>query len=293
MSNTDLIIEERPRDIGDFLVGRLLPFYKKRMVGPFIFVDHMGPSKIGPGRYMDIDQHPHIGLATLSWLIEGEIEHRDSVGSEQSVKPGAVNLMIAGKGVAHTERTPMALRDGTEFMVHGYQIWIALPEEYENMEPEFHHVESGKLPKWEDENAEFTLIAGNGYGKESPVPVFSDLFMVEVKSKTKYKLETRGHLKGEIGICIVEGKIQACEHHLGKGNMLVSKREDNCTIEMEPDTHLLLFGGLPFEKERFIDWNFVSVNKNTIIEARQNWEERKFPKVPNDNTYIPLPRLAK
>ena len=187
------------------------------MVGPFIFIDHMGPSKFGPSHYVDIDQHPHIGLATLTWLIQGEIMHCDSVGSEQSIKPGAVNLMIAGKGVTHTERTPKALRDGSVHIVHGYQIWIALPEDYENMEPEFHHIESRKLPKWEDENAEFTLIAGKGYGKESPVPVFSDLFMVEVRSKTRYKLETRDYLKGEIGICIVEGEIQPVNIILQKG----------------------------------------------------------------------------
>ena len=139
MSNIGLIIAERSRDIGDFLVGRLIPFRKKRMIGPFIFIDHMGPVNLGPERYLDVDQHPHIGLATLTYMLEGEIMHEDSLGTKQRITPGSVNWMIAGKGVSHTERTPADLRDGRNLVAHGYQIWVALPKDLENTDPKFYH----------------------------------------------------------------------------------------------------------------------------------------------------------
>ena len=180
MSNIGMIIEERSRDIGDFLVGRLLPFRKKRMIGPFIFIDHMGPTRLGPKKYMDVDQHPHIGLSTLTFMLEGELMHEDSLGTQQLIRPGSVNWMTAGKGVSHTERTPEHLRNGKTFTAHGYQIWVALPKHLEDMEPEFHHIEATDLPKWKEGDAEFTLVAGEGYGRRSPVPVHSPLFMVEI-----------------------------------------------------------------------------------------------------------------
>ncbi|NBL65179.1 pirin family protein [Flavobacterium sp. NST-5] len=289
MSNIDLIIEERPRDIGDFLVGRLLPFRKKRMVGPFIFIDHMGPATLGPDHYMDVDQHPHIGLATLTFLLEGEIMHEDSLGTKQVIAPGSVNWMIAGNGVTHTERTPENLRNGLKHTVHGYQIWVALPKEKENITPEFHHFDKKDLPKWKDQSAEFTLVAGKGYGKESPVPVHSELFMVEIFSEEEYILDIQGNLSGEIGICVVEGAIKACEHHVEQGNMLVSKLEDACALTMMPKTHLILFGGKPFEEERYIYWNFVSSSKEKLEEAKDRWRKKEFPKVPNDDTYVVMP----
>ncbi|MEQ8928060.1 MAG: pirin family protein [Fulvivirga sp.] len=289
MSNTDLIIEERSRDIGDFLVGRLIPFRKKRMVGPFIFIDHMGPAQIGNGKYMDIDQHPHIGLSTLTYMLEGEIQHQDSIGSDQLIKPGSVNWMTAGKGVTHTERTPEQNRTGEVRTVHGYQIWVALPKELEEMEPQFHHIDAADLPHWKDGGASFKLVAGKGYGKQSPVPVHSELFMVEVICSEDYDLDISGQLEGEIGICIVEGDIQACDNHITEGNMLVSKIDNQCAIKMKAGTHLLLFGGQPFEEERFIFWNFVSSSKERLEKAKQDWRSKKFPQVPNDNTYVPLP----
>uniref|UniRef100_UPI0030D71A01 pirin family protein n=1 Tax=uncultured Planktosalinus sp. TaxID=1810935 RepID=UPI0030D71A01 len=254
MSNIGLIIEERSRDIGDFLVGRLLPFRKKRMVGPFIFIDHMGPTKLGPHHYMDVNQHPHTGLSTLTFMLEGEILHRDSMGSHQIIKPGAVNWMVAGKGVAHTERTPPALRNGNSFTAHGYQIWVALPKKLEDCEPEFHHFDADQLPTWKEGSTSFKLIAGEGYGHKSPVPVKSELFMIEINTVEQFELQTKNNLKGEIGICIVEGEIEACGNSIKKGNMAVSKVEDTCNVLVKANTHLLLFGGKPFEEERFIYW---------------------------------------
>ncbi|MEM9361505.1 MAG: pirin family protein [Bacteroidota bacterium] len=290
MSNLGMIIEERSRDIGDFLVGRLIPFRKKRMIGPFIFIDHMGPTELGPKKYMDVDQHPHIGLSTLTYMLEGEIMHQDSMGTKQRISPGSVNWMTAGKGVSHTERTPKDLRNGKVFMTHGYQIWIALPEELEDMEPEFHHIPANNLPTWNEDSAQFTLVAGEGYRKKSPVPVYSPLFMVEVKSQEEFVLDVKDQLKGEIGICIVEGGIVACDQTLGKGNILVSKVEDTCKVVLQSDTHLLLFGGDPLPEERHIYWNFVSSSKEKIEVAKNAWQEKSFPMMSEDSSYVPLPK---
>ncbi|KZS42519.1 pirin [Aquimarina aggregata] len=292
MSNQGLIIEERSRDIGDFLVGRLIPFRKKRMVGPFIFIDHMGPTTIKKGHYMDVDQHPHIGLSTLTYMLDGELMHKDSIGTHQRISPGSVNWMVAGKGVTHTERTPNDLRDGSEFIAHGYQIWVALPKELEDIAPEFHHINASDLPSWKDKETTFRLIAGTGYGKTSPLPVHSELFMIEIKSKTAYELEIKGQLRGEIGICIVKGAIVACNDRIEKGNMLVSKTEDSCAITLEPNTHILLFGGIPFPEERHIYWNFVSTSKDKIETAKQRWKNHEFPIVKGDDTYVPLPEIG-
>jgi len=288
MSNIGLIIEERSRDIGDFLVGRLIPFRKKRMIGPFIFIDHMGPTRLGPEKYMDVNQHPHMGLSTLTFMLEGEIIHEDSLGTHQRIRPGSVK-MTAGKGVSHTERTPKDMRDGNTFTAHGYQIWVALPKELEDIEPQFHHIDEKDIPKWTDGSTEFKLVAGNGYGKKSPVPVHSNLFMVEVKAKESYTLNVNGNLKGEIGICIVEGSIEACGETVGEGNILVSKVEDTCNIKLQPNTHLLLFGGEPFPEERYIYWNFVSSSKEKLEQAKQAWADKTFVMMENDDTYVPLP----
>ncbi len=289
MSNIGLIIEERSRDIGNFLVGRLIPFRKKRMIGPFIFIDHMGPTQLGPKKYMDVDQHPHIGLSTLTFMLEGQILHEDSLGTKQIIKPGSVNLMTAGKGVSHSERTPPELRNGASFIAHGYQIWVALPKHLEDMPPEFHHISAADLPKWQEGSATFVLVAGEGYGKKSPVPVHSSLFMVEIKNTDTYQLNVAGKLKGEIGICIVKGSILACEETIGKGNILVSKVEDVCDIELLPNSHLLLFGGAAFPEERHIYWNFVSTSKEKIDQAKLDWKNKTFPMMEHDHTYVPLP----
>lgn len=290
MSNLGMIIEERSRDIGDFLVGRLIPFRKKRMIGPFIFIDHMGPTQLGPKHYMDVDQHPHIGLSTLTFLFDGEVMHEDSLGTKQLIRPGSVNWMTAGKGVSHTERTPKHLRDGTTFMTHGYQIWVALPKEQEDIEPSFHHIEGANLPKWRDGTTEFTLVAGEGYGKKSPVPTYSPLFMVEIKTVEEFQLNVNGKLKGEIGICIDKGSIDACGEVIEKGNILVSKVEDTCNIIVHPNSRLLLFGGESFPEERHIHWNFVSSSKEKINQAKKDWENKTFPMMKYDSSYVSLPK---
>ncbi|AWW32480.1 pirin family protein [Echinicola strongylocentroti] len=289
MSNKDLIIPERSRDIGDFLVGRLLPFRTKRMVGPFVFIDHMGPSEVKPGHYMDIGQHPHIGLSTLTFLLEGEMVHEDSLGTKQRIAPGSVNWMTAGRGVTHTERTPPDMRNGGTYPIHGYQIWVALPKEKEFIEPQFHHIDAKDLPQWIDQGASFTLVAGKGYGKTSPVPVHSELFMIDIKTSADYDLEIVGHLEGEIGICIVTGEVNACDNVVRKDNLLVSKIDNQCALKVKKDSHIILFGGPAFPEERFIEWNFVASEKSTIETAKAKWKSKDWPMVKGDDSYIPWP----
>jgi redox-sensitive bicupin YhaK (pirin superfamily) len=290
MPITTFVINERNRDIGNFSVGRILPFRKKKMVGPFIFLDHMGPSKVGPGHYLDVDQHPHIGLSTLTYLLEGEIVHRDSLGSVQHISPGSVNLMTAGKGVTHTERTPEDLRNQTH-VLHGYQIWLALPRKQEDMEPQFHHSPQADLPSWEEAGASFTLIVGEGFGKKSPVPVFSHMFMVKVTCKGAVDLDISGRLEGEIGILISTGSVTISDTTIAQDQMLVSASQDIHNIALSKETTLFLFGGTSFPEERFIDWNFVSHSKDALKKAKDDWMNGRFPRVPGDRTFVPYPNF--
>lgn len=289
MSNTDLIIPQRSRDIGDFLVGRFIPFIHKKMVGPFSFIDHMGPTEIQEDQRFDVDQHPHTGLSTLTYLLSGEIMHRDSIGTEQRIKPGSVNWMTAGKGVTHTERQPDDLR-GKKYLMNGYQIWVALPKELEAVEPSFHHIAAADLPQWTDGTTQFKLIAGKGYGKTSPVPVHSELFMLELITDEAYTLSVDGQLEGEIGILIEKGSITACGDVITSGNMLISKTEDVCNLQIAADSHLMIFGGKPLPEPRYIDWNFVASSKEKLAEAVEKWNRKEFPQVPNDQTYVPHPK---
>lgn len=289
MTNNKMLVEERSRDIGNFLVGRLLPFRHKRQVGPFTFIDHMGPSVMEPGQYLDIDQHPHIGLSTLTYLLEGEIEHRDSTGAEQLITPGSVNFMTSGYGVTHTERTPQHQRDGGSYPIHGYQVWVALPKAMEEMAPNFVHIAKTDLPQWEENGMQLTLVAGEGYGRKSPLPVYSPLFMLDIKTDKPNHLDIKGQLKGEIAIVVVNGEVSSDGHKLSQGQMLIAKTEDECCLDLAANTRLLLFGGAPFPEERFLYWNFVSSSKERIELAKADWRAHEFPEVPGDDSYIPLP----
>ncbi|MEM6271706.1 MAG: pirin family protein [Bacteroidota bacterium] len=289
MNNKKLIVEERSRDIGNFLVGRLLPFRKKRQVGPFTFIDHMGPTVLGPGSYMGVDQHPHIGLSTLTYLLEGAVEHRDSTGAVQVVGPGDVGFMTAGRGVAHTERTPAHLRDGQPHAMHGYQIWVAMPTDKEEMEPRFDFVAREDLPRWEEDGLQMTLVAGTGFGRTSPLPVHSPLFMVEVYAAEAQELEIRGQLSGEIAVVVTSGEVRSGEERVAAGQMLVSKMENECALALEAGTRLLLFGGEPFPEPRYLFWNFAHSSKARIERAKEDWKNWNWPRVPGDETYIALP----
>ncbi|MFV0564420.1 MAG: pirin family protein [Flavobacteriaceae bacterium] len=288
MSNTKLIIEERAANIGNFMVGRLLPFRQKRMVGPFIFIDHMGPLTLGPDDNMDVDMHPHIGLSTLTFLFEGTIFHRDSLGTAAEIHPGAVNWMTAGKGVVHTERTPQQLR-GKEKKLHGLQIWVALPKAQEQCEPSFVHVSASKLPSWEDNGVQFKLIAGEAFGKKSAVPVFSPLYFIQIKTKTPATVNIGQHLYGESALYILDGAIKSDGHTYGPKQILVAKDSTLCAFELEANTTVYIFGGEPFPEERFIEWNFVASDKAIIEQAKDDWLNERFPTVPTETKRVPLP----
>ncbi|KDN56477.1 pirin family protein [Flavobacterium seoulense] len=292
MSNINLIIEERAADIGNFLVGRLLPFRQKRMVGPFIYIDHMGPVKMSERQNFDVLPHPHIGLSTLTFLFEGSIMHRDTLGNEIEIKPGEVNWMTAGKGIVHSERTPDYLRHSEKNM-HGLQIWIALPKHLEQMNPEFFHIESNEIPFWKEDDVEFKLVAGEAFGKKSGVPVYSPMYMIEIKSVTEKKLNIGEHLYGEAGLYILEGGIISDGSQYGPKQILVSKNSSLCEFTIQPNSTIYIFGGEAYPEERFIDWNFVSTDKELIEKAKQNWIDQKFDKIEGETEFVPLPTYPK
>ncbi|MGK6351898.1 pirin family protein [Parapedobacter sp. DT-150] len=288
MSNVGMIIEERPADIGNFMVGRLLPFRGKRTVGPYIFIDHMGPAKMSDRENIDVAPHPHIGLSTLTYLFEGSMMHRDSLGTEIEIHPGAVNWMTAGRGVVHSERTPEYLRHSDKSF-HGLQIWVAMPKELEDMEPSFHHVEAKDIPYWEDGDVSFRLIAGEAFGRRSPVPVYSKQFFLEIHSATDQQLHIGTELFGESGLYILKGSIESDGHTYAPKQILVAKEAKLCSFTIHADTSIYIFGGEPFPEERFIYWNFVSSSREKIEAAKQRWREQRFDPVSGETEFVPLP----
>jgi len=288
MSNINLIIEERPRNIGNFMVGRLLPFKDKRMVGPFIFIDHMGPAEMPAGQNLDIGPHPHIGLSTLTYLFEGAMLHRDSLGSEIEIQPGQVNWMTAGKGIVHSERTPVRLRDQPK-KIHGLQIWVALPKSLEGMEPSFYHAGAEDLPRWEDNGVSYKLIAGTIMGKQSPVPVYSKLYYLELKALNRQSVKIGNDLYGEAGLYILEGSIESEGTTFQPKELLVARDHKLCEFIMNENTTIYFFGGETFPEERFIYWNFVASDYSLIEKAKQNWTGKQFPPVFDETDLIPLP----
>lgn len=288
MSNLKLIIPERQRSIGNFLVGRLLPFQQKKMVGPFVFIDHMGPAQMNDKEGIDIPPHPHIGLSTLTFLFEGSIMHRDSLGVAQEIKPGQVNWMTAGKGVVHSERTPDHLRN-TNTILHGLQIWVALPKDKEEIEGSFYHAEENDLPHWEEEGVSFKLIAGKLGDRQSPVPVYSPLYFIEIKATQDQTIELGKDLYGEAGLYILEGEIETENNSFGAQQMLIANDNKLCTFTIKAHAKVYIFGGHPFEEERFIYWNFVATSLEKIEEAKVRWRNMLFDKVPGETDFVPLP----
>lgn len=288
MSNIKLIIEERPANIGNFMVGRLLPFREKRMVGPFSFIDHMGPAALKDHQNLDVPPHPHIGLSTLTFLFEGEITHKDSLGTNVVIKPGQVNWMTSGSGIVHSERTPEYLRH-TDKMLHGLQIWVALPKDLEQMEPAFFHADETDIPSWQQDGVDFKLIAGEAFGKKSPVPVYSPLYFLELKSKTKQTINIGSDLFGESALYILEGAIESEGYVYEPKQILIAKDAKLCSFEMHENTTVYIFGGEPFPEERFIYWNFVASDRELIEKAKTKWLEQSFKPVPGETEFVPLP----
>ncbi|MET0298862.1 MAG: pirin family protein [Flavitalea sp.] len=288
MSNLSLIIEERPTEIGNFLVGRLLPFRGKRMVGPFIFIDHMGPADSDTGGLINIGPHPHIGLSTLTYLFEGSIRHKDTLGTSMIIDPGHVNWMTAGKGIVHSERTPEHLIN-TGQLLHGLQIWVALPKEFEDCDPSFHHSDAKDLPAWEENGVKYKLIAGELKGHKSPVPVYSKLFMLEIKATEESFIDLNGALYGEAGMYMLEGSIETDGNEYQPRRILVAKDAKLCSFTMRAGTTVYIFGGETFPEERHIFWNFVSTSQQKIDEARQRWVDQRFGRIEGENDIVPMP----
>jgi redox-sensitive bicupin YhaK (pirin superfamily) len=288
MSNVSLIIEERATQVGNFLVGRLLPFRQKRMVGPFVFIDHMGPASFEPHETFDVPPHPHIGLSTLTYLFEGEVLHRDSLGTEQVIRPGEVNWMTAGKGIVHSERTPVHLVNRSK-VLHGLQIWIALPKVHEHDAPSFTHVSAEELPQWKEGDVQYRLIAGAAMGRQSAVPVFSPLFFLEISSTSDAEITLAGRLSGEIGLYILKGEIEEDGITHNDKRILVASDSLRCAFRIKAGTTVFVFGGEPFPEERFIDWNFVSSDRSVIEEAKSRWKTQQFEKIPGETDFVPYP----
>ena len=284
----EMVIVPRTHDLGGFTVRRALPFAKRRMVGPFIFFDHMGPAVFRDGNGIDVRPHPHIGLATVTYLFAGQIQHRDSLGTYVPIDPGEVNLMTAGRGIVHSERTDPALK-AHGHALHGIQSWLALPREHEETAPGFDHVDRDALPVIEAEGKSIRLVIGSLYGKTSPVPTTWDTVYADVALEPGAKLPVDPETE-ERAIYVVSGEIDVQGDLFGEGKMLVLRPGDRITLTATKPARIILCGGAVMDGPRFIWWNFVSSSKERIEQAKDNWRQRRFDIVPGDEQdYIPLP----
>ncbi|HTX23232.1 MAG TPA: pirin family protein [Steroidobacteraceae bacterium] len=287
----DLVIEQRRRDLGGFEVGRVLPFARRRMVGPFVFFDHMGPVAFPPGipRSVDIRPHPHIGLSTVTYLFDGEIMHRDSVGSEQAIHPGEVNWMTAGRGITHSERFERARAAGDH--VHGIQAWVALPKEAEESEPSFRHHGAADLPTYETGGLWARLIAGAAFGATSPVKTLSPMFYAHWRLAPGIKAQLPAEYS-ERAAYIAVGSVEVDHQRFEPGRMLVFAAGKPVVFAAIEPSIVMLLGGEPLG-ERFIEWNFVSSSRERIEQAKADWragrmklpdlDQREFIALPEDS----------
>jgi redox-sensitive bicupin YhaK (pirin superfamily) len=288
MSLIELTIGPREKDLGGFSVRRILPFAKRRMVGPFIFLDHMGPAQFAAGHGMDVRPHPHIGLATVTYLFEGEIHHRDTLGSSQEILPGAVNWMTAGRGIAHSERTGAEER-ARPHTAHGLQSWVALPKEYEEIAPEFHHHSTETLPEFSHQGVDFKLICGRALSHEAPVKVYSPIFYLEAKMSAGSRFTLPPEYR-ERALYLVSGKLRIGSTIIHPLTLPVFESGGDIAIEAMEDSRLMLLGGEPFPEPRFIWWNFVSTSEDRIVQAKEDWKAGRFGVIQGDDKeFIPLP----
>jgi redox-sensitive bicupin YhaK (pirin superfamily) len=283
-----LAIAPRLHDLGDgFVVRRLLPFRLRRQIGPFVFFDHFGPVELAAGRGMDVRPHPHIGLATVTYLYEGAIRHRDSLGSDQAIRPGDVNWMTAGRGIVHSERTPAPER-AAGHRLHGVQTWLALPLASEDAEPAFHHHAAPSLPEAERDGARLRVIAGRAFGMESPVRVYSPTLYVDVRFDAGGRLAIDGE-HAERAIYPIDGEIALAGAPLEAGTMHVLAPGVTVELVARTPARMLLCGGAPLDGERLLWWNFVASSAERIERAKAGWAAQRFGEVPGESEFIPLP----
>ena len=287
-SPIETVILPRTRDLGDgFEVRRALPSMRRRMVGPFIFFDQMGPAVFRSGQGLDVRPHPHIGLATVTYLFEGEILHRDSLGTVQPIRPGAVNWMTAGRGIAHSERTPPPVR-AAGGRLFGIQIWVALPKRHEEADPAFAHTPADALPVIEDGGKRVRLIAGSLYGARSPVRALSELFYADAVFTPGSRLEVpAGH--EERALFVVQGSVAAGGETFPAGQLVILRPGQTVVVDAPGDAPVLLLGGETMDGPRHIWWNLVSSSREQIEQAKADWASGRFPKVPGETEFIPLP----
>tara|TARA_R110002110_G_scaffold83635_28_gene217179 strand:- start:8913 stop:9791 length:879 start_codon:yes stop_codon:yes gene_type:complete len=284
----EMVITGRRRDLGGFEVQRILPYAKRRLVGPFIFFDEMGPAEFPVGEAINVRPHPHIGLATVTYLFEGEILHRDSLGFEQPIRPGAVNWMTAGRGIVHSERVTDDVRNSVNRM-HGIQTWIALPLEQEEMEPSFRHHAADTIPKISRDGVEMRLIAGTAFGEESPVKGESPMFYLHLEMLEGAAIDLPVE-HAERAAFVVDGSVEVDGQSFGRGNMIIFREAVPVEILAEENSRVMLLGGATLQGKRHIWWNFVSSSEERLEQAKADWQAGRFPKVPGDSEeFIPLP----
>jgi redox-sensitive bicupin YhaK (pirin superfamily) len=283
----ELVVVPRSRDLGGFAVRRALPHGKRQMVGPFIFFDHFGPVQFVAGGGMDVRPHPHIGLATVTYLLDGAILHRDSEGNIREIVPGAMNLMTAGRGIAHSERTPQAQRHAGASLL-GLQSWIALPAEQEEIAPSFQHFDAADLPIVEDRGLKARVIAGSAFGVKAPVAMVSDWFYAEVDLASGIAAPLDPDYE-ERAVYIVEGEVDIAGDRFEGPRLLIFRPGDRITITAKGPARLMFLGGTALEGPRHIWWNFVSSRKERIEQAKEDWKTGRFAAVPQESEFVPLP----
>ena len=279
-------IQPKEKDLGEFKVRRSVPQVGTKSIGPWVFFDHFGPAEFEPGEGINVRPHPHINLATVSYLFEGEIFHRDSLGNAMSIHPGAVNLMVAGKGIVHSERTRDELKQ-TGYKLHGLQLWHALPEEYEEIEPAFYHTAAEDIPQGEKAGVVYRVIMGEAYGLKSPVKTYSPILYVEADMPAGTELLLPQ--AEERGVYVVKGEAEVDNIESPIFTMSVLSPQAK-KIKAITDVRFAIIGGTPLGK-RFMDWNFVSSRQARITQAKEDWRKGRFDKVPGDeDEFIPLPK---
>jgi len=281
----ELAIEPDVKDLGGFTVRRVLPSRARRMVGPFIFFDHMGPAEFPPGEGIQVRPHPHIGLATVTYLFEGEIVHRDNLGYVQPIRPGAVNLMTAGRGIVHSERAGDDLQ--TTSRLHGIQSWMALPSDEEECDPDFVHYPASGLPAFDHDGVHVTVIIGEAFGHRSPVEVRAPMIYLELRMPAGTQIAIPADYE-ERAAYVVDGDVRIDEESYGSGLMAVARSASELRLVAAADSLVMIVGGAHMGK-RHIWWNFVASSKDRIEQAKQDWTEDRFGKIPGETEFIPLP----
>jgi len=282
-----ILVAPRVHDLGGFQVRRAVPSIQARSVGPFVFVDQMGPAIFEPGRGIDVRPHPHIGLATVTFLWEGTITHRDTLGSVQDIQPGDVNWMTAGRGIAHSERTPLDLR-GAPHPAHGMQTWVALPKSHEEVAPAFYHHGASSLPRIDLPGVVLRVIAGRAFGEESPVAVFADTFnvAVDMEADAEFAVDARAQ---ERALYVLQGDVQVDGADIPEQHLLVLDPGVRHKVRARSPVKAMLLGGEPLDAHRHMWWNFVSSSKDRIEQAKADWREGRFGVIAGETEFIPLP----